>query len=235
MRTLFVVLLIANGAFFVLAAGYAGRYLPDGREPERMAQQISPEKIRVLPIDAPAKSAATASGLPARAVACVEFGGFSGDEARRVETQLDQIGITARLNVRKSEEQASYIVYLPPFPTRAAADSAAAELRRIGVNDFFIIQDAGPFKLAISLGVFRNEDAAKAELTTLSQLGVKNAKSGERSTSVLKNYYQVRNVDQDLLSRLNELRSQYPGSDLHDCPAPPAPPAAANATSSSGT
>lgn len=226
MRTLFVLLVIANGAFFVLAGGFAGRYLPDGREPERLTQQISPEKIRVLPSDAPVKTAALAA--PAvRTIACIEFGGFSGDEARRVEGALDQIGLTARITTRKSEEQAAYLVYLPPFPNKNAADSAAAELRRIGISDFFIIQDPGPYKLAISLGVFRNEDAAKAELTTLSQLGVKNAKSGPRNTTVTRTYYQVRDVDTELLRRLGDLRNQYTGSDIHDCPAA--------AASSSGT
>jgi hypothetical protein len=227
-RTLFILLILANGAFLVLAGGFAGRYLPDGREPERMSQQIAPEKIRVLPPEGPAPIATTSTSGSTRVLACIEFGGFSADEARRVETQLDQSGMTARLSVRKSEEQASYIVYLPPFPNRNAAEGAAAELRRIGVTDFFIIQDAGPFKLAISLGNFRNEDAAKAELTTLSQLGVKNAKAGERSVTVPKTYYQVRNVDRELLGKIAELHTQYPNSDIHDCPVAPAP-------SSSGT
>ncbi len=231
MRLLFVLLLIANALFFVLVQGYAGRYLPDGREPERLSQQIAPERIRVLTPDAAAKAAPSAAAAPAvKLIACVEVGGFTGDEVKRVEGQLDGLGIANRVAVRKTEEQASFMVYLPPFPNRAAADSAAAELRRIGVNDFYIIQDNSPLKLGISLGVFRTEDAAKAELTTLAQQGVRNAKSGPRATTVARNFYQVRNVDPDLFAKLNDLRSQYPGEELHDCTTAPTA-----ALSSSGT
>lgn len=222
MRILFALLVIANGVLFALHAEVFGRVLPDGREPERLAHQISPEKLTILPQDADVK--AVASAAP-RTLACIEWGAFNPDDAARAGTTLDGLGLTSHTSSRRSDESASYIVYLPPFKSRADAERAATELRRIGVNDFFVIQDPGPFKLAISLGVFRTEEAAKAQLTTLSQLGVKNARTGERPTTVAKVYYQLHNLEPENQLKLAQLKTDFPGQDLHDCPA--APPAAA--------
>jgi len=236
-KSLFTLLLVANLGLFSLQAGYFGHIIPDGRDPARVLEQISPEKLKLLPVDAdinakpaPAAAAAQAAPVAAKTIACIEFGGLSGEDTRRAEAQLQIVGLGGRYSQRRSEEAAGYIVYLPPFKTKADADRASAELHRIGVNDFFIVQESGPYKLAISLGVFRTEEAAKAELTTLSQLGVRNAKTGERTTTVAKTYLQFHNLEPEMGARLSEMKAPFPGADLHDCPA-----TATTAGSSSGT
>jgi hypothetical protein len=233
-KTFFSLLLILNFVFYALEAGYFGHVLPDGRDPARSQDQISPEKLNLLPPDADAKApvaqAAVAAPVAVKTLGCLEVGAFTPDDARRAELQLGGMGLTGRFSERRTEEAAGYIVYLPPFKTKADADRASAELQRIGVTDFFIIQENGPFKLAISLGVFRTEEAAKAQLTALSQLGVRNARTGERSATVAKIYLQLRNIDSETGARLGELKAPFPGVDVHDCPAAPA-----SAGSSSGT
>ena len=236
MKTLFVLLVAANIAFFAVKEGYLGPLLENGREPSRLTSQLNPEKIRVLPpepegeIHAPV---AIAPPPPAKVntVACLEFGGFAGEDAKHVESQLDAIGVGSQMTVRKSDEQASFLVYLPPFKSKADADRATLELKRIGVNDFYVILDNSPFKLAISLGVFHSMDAAKAHLTSLSQLGVKNAKTAQRTTTVTKNYYQIHDVGPELAAKLATLRSSYPNQDFHEC----APTVADAVVPSSGT
>jgi hypothetical protein len=152
-------------------------------------------------------------------MACVEFGGFNPDEAKRVEPLLATLNLGSRLTQRHLDDQATFIVYLPPFKTKPDADRAAAELRRIGVSDFFVIQDPGPYHLAISLGIFHNEDAAKGLLTSLSQQGVRNAKTGERPSTISKTYYQMRPGDPALLLRLADIHNQFPNQDIHECAA----------------
>ena len=62
MRIAFLVLLIANGLIFLWGFGQHGE--PEGREPARMAQQVAPEKLRIVPPEAllqpPPAPAATA-------------------------------------------------------------------------------------------------------------------------------------------------------------------------------
>ncbi len=240
MRIIFFILLVANLALWGAQEGVFGPIFSGASEPERMSHEIATEKIQLIAGDInEAKAAQLPPAAQQGAVACVEIGGFSGDDVRRAENQFDSLGITDRLTLRKTDEQASYIVYLQPFKSKADAERAAAELRRVGVTDFFIIQENGPYKLAISLGIFHSEEAAKAQLTSLTQLGVKNAKTGERLTSIAKTFYQLHAVEPDLAIKLNEMKSQYSNVDVHDCPTTSATTGAAAAgtttVSSSGT
>jgi hypothetical protein len=263
MRLLLMLLIAANALLYAYQDGDLGQGVAEGHDPARLADQIDPDKIRLISVPGTsspiasagssgsaaggaggtsgAPSAATAQAEP-KAMACVEFGGFNPDEAKRVEPILASLNLGSRLSQRHLDDQATFIVYLPPFKTKADADHAAAELRRIGISDFFVIQDAGPYHLAISLGIFHNEDAAKGLLTNLSQQGVKNAKTGERPSTISKTYYQMRPGDPALLLRLNDIRSQFPNQDVHECAASGVTAAAGAAssldkvaTSSSGT
>ena len=74
----------------------------------------------------------------------------------------------------------TYWVFVPPLSSKQDADRKAAELKKLGVPEFFIVQDSGPNRLAISLGIFSSEEAAKERLDALRALGVRSAKSGER-------------------------------------------------------
>lgn len=58
MRIAFLVLLLANGMIFLWGIGQRGQL--QGREPERMAQQLAPEKLRIVSPEALPPAAATA-------------------------------------------------------------------------------------------------------------------------------------------------------------------------------
>lgn len=67
LRALVVLLLLANGLFAVWSVGGFGSALPppgaSQREPERLTQQLRPERVQVLPpgVAAPASAAASAA------------------------------------------------------------------------------------------------------------------------------------------------------------------------------
>jgi hypothetical protein len=48
MRIAFLILLLANAFLFIWGQGYLGTQ-DAGREPGRMAQQLAPEKLHILP------------------------------------------------------------------------------------------------------------------------------------------------------------------------------------------
>ena len=87
-----------------------------------------------------------------------------------------------------------------PQGSKANADKKAAELKRLGIDEFFIISEDGPNKFAISLGVFKNEEGAKNYLEILAKQGVKTACAAERETRVAKTIFTLRGVD-DVKSR----------------------------------
>ena len=221
MRALFLLLVAANLALFAWSRYYAA---PDGAsDPEPARRQVTPESIRLLagpelaglpllkprPSTDPAPAGATGS--------CAEWGGFSVAESPRAEQALEPLALGARLSQRRSEEKAGWWVFIPPQGNRPAAQKKTAELKALGIDDYFILQEENNMRWAVSLGVFSSEDAAKARLEALRAKGVRSAQSGERDTLVTKIWLQVRGADAALQARLKEIAKSLPGTELREC------------------
>jgi len=225
MRVAFLVLLLANLALYTWL-----RYGTSEAEPVPLSRQIAPEKLKVVapaglppvsavtkpPAPAPAPAAAPAS--PAASGACVEWGSFTIADAARAEQALEPLALGPRLAQRRTEEQAGWWVFIPPQGNRQSALRKAAELKQLGVEEYFIVQEEGPLRWALSLGVFRTEESAQARLAALRGQGVRTARVGARDTTVPKVWLQVKGVDAPLQARLKEIARQVEGSELRDCP-----------------
>jgi hypothetical protein len=92
-----------------------------------------------------------------------------------------------------------------------------AELKGLGIDDFFVVQEDNPMRWSISLGVFRSEDAAKSRLEALKTKGVRSALTGERETQVPKVWFQVRNAEPAVQLKLREFAQASPGTELREC------------------
>lgn len=221
MRALFLALLLAN---LMLYAWW--RYgVPDNAAPAPLSRQIAPDKLKVVaPANLPPVSAAPkpapspALSAPTSPAACLEWGSFTVADVARAEQALEPLGLGARLAQRRSDEQAGWWVFIPPQDNRQSALRKAAELKQLGVEDYFVVQDEGPYRWALSLGVFRTEEAAQARLAALRGQGVRTARVGARETVVPKVWLQVKGVDAPLQLRLKEIARQVEGSELKDCP-----------------
>jgi hypothetical protein len=223
-RIVFFFLLLANLVFF----GWA--YFGTGRtadEPQLMEQQLNPQEIRLLSPDQVAKLAAERAKAvadrpkPPKApvIACLELGAFNPVDAPRVQQALDPLALGSRLSQRRADEIASYWVYIPPLRSRQSANLKAAELKKLGVDDFFVVQEDSKFRLAVSLGVFKTQEAANARLAELRKKGVRTARVAPKETPVQKVYFAIREVPDALVAKLNDLRQGFPGTELKDCPA----------------
>ena len=220
MRLLFLLLLAANLALFGWWAYYAPSDATADPEPQR--RQVSPEKIRLLEGKelkalAATKPAPAAGAAPAAAGACIEWGGFAVAEAPKAEQALAPLALGARLSQRRSEETAGWWVFIPPQGNRAAALKKTAELKTLGIEEFFILQDEGKMRWAVSLGVFSSEDAARKHLEVLRAKGVRSAQSGERDTQVVKIWLQLRGADAGQQAKLRESAQGFPGTEIRDC------------------
>ena len=219
MRMVFLLLVAANLALFAWARYYAAA---DGAtDPEPPHRQIKPESIRLL-------NGPELAGLPALKPkpapqaqapgACIEWGGFALAEAPRAGEALAPLALGARLSQRRSDETAGWWVFIPPQPNRAAALKKTAELKALGVDDFFVIQDEGRTRWAVSLGIFSSEEAARSRLEALRAKGVRSAQTGERETQVAKIWYQARGADAAQQARLRETAQGFPGTEGRACP-----------------
>jgi hypothetical protein len=224
MRAFFLLLVFANVAFFAWA-----RYLSPAdatADAAPLARQIEPDKLRILgageaPAPKPAARPTTAAAPAApSAAACLEWGSFTLADAPRAQKALEPLSLGARLGQRRTEETAGWWVYIPPQGSRQNALKKAAELKSLGVEEYFVVADEGPFRWGVSLGVFRNEDAALARLASLRRLGVRTAEIGARETIVPKVWLQVQGVDAALEVQLKDIARQVDGSELRSCQPP---------------
>ncbi|HYI85647.1 MAG TPA: SPOR domain-containing protein [Burkholderiales bacterium] len=220
MRALFLALLFANLALYAW-----WRYgVPENAAPAPLSRQIAPDKLKVVapanlpPVSATKPPPSPPVPAPAAAAACLEWGSFTVADAPRAEQALESLGLGARVAQRRSEEQAGWWVFIPPQANRQSALRKAAELKELGVEDYFVVQEDGAFRWALSLGVFRTEEAAQARLAVVRGQGVRTARVGVRETVVPKVWLQVKGVDAPLQLRLKEIARQVEGSELKDCP-----------------
>jgi len=99
----------------------------------------------------------------------------------------------------------------------AAGQPKTAELKALGIDDYFILQEENSMRWAVSLGVFSSEEAAKTRLEALRAKGVRSAQTGERGTQVTKIWFQVRGADPAIHVKLKEFAKALPGTELRDC------------------
>ena len=207
MRTLVFLLLLANLTLFA----YIRLDSVGGGEGVRLSQQLQPEKIKLLTTQqvaalGPAKVASLAD-------VCVEWGPMSESDRVRAQTRLEPLELGKLVTQRKVEMIANYWVFIPPLANRAAVDSRVAELKARGVRDILPVE-FGPQRLAISLGVFRSEEAAQARLAALQAQGAQTAKVGARAQSVQQTVLIVRDPPAQAMARLKEMQGDFQGSEI---------------------
>lgn len=222
MRLVFLALVLANVAFFAWSR-YPEHTQP--AEPTAQAREIQPEKLKIVPpAELPALPPTTAkpTAAPAAAAsaasACLEWGSFTLADYPGAEKALEPLGLGSRLGQRRTEEIANWWVFIPPQGSRQGAIRKAGELKALGVEDYFIVADDSDWRWALSLGVYRSEEAAHARIAALRAQGVRSAVVGPRETVVPKMWLQVKGVDASLEARLREIARQIEGSELRSCP-----------------
>ena len=183
MRVLVFLLVLGNVLFLAYAGGYFGG--PDNPDAERVGQQLMPERVRVVgygqspPARADVeKAVAEAPPPPAEPEElCLAWEHLPADEADRLASTLAEKLAGIRVERRAVPvEGAGWWVMVPPLANKAEADKKVGELKELGVNDLFIVHDAGPNQFAISLGVFSTEKGGQEHLGRLKAKGVKSAK-----------------------------------------------------------
>jgi len=207
LKTLVFLLLLANLTLFA----YTRLDSVGSGEGVRLGQQVQPDKIKLLtPQQVAALGPAKVASL---ADVCVEWGPIADTDRPRALAGLEPLDLGKLLSQKKVEVITNYWVYIAPAASKAAADKRVAELKAQGIRDVAAL-DAGPQRFAISLGVFRTEDAAQARLAALQEQGVKVAKVGPRAQSVQQSVFVVRDPPAPAVAKLKELQNDFQGSEI---------------------
>jgi hypothetical protein len=218
----FWTLLAANGVLLAYSQGVLGNFKGNEREPARIRAQLNTDKLVLLSaarVRPAPPAAATAAAAPAAPLACLAVGDFAAAEARRFEARLAPLALGERLSrkVLGGSEPTSHMVYIPPQGGKEAADRKAAELKALGVDNYFIINDSSALKWGISLGVFKTEAAAQTLVATLGKQGVHSARVFARGGQAGKVEFQLRAIDAATRAKVDEIAGSFPAVDTRAC------------------
>jgi len=208
-RTLFLILVFTNVAFF--ASRYYAEYFPS-RGADPVAQQLQPERIKLVAPDELARM------VGRRQAACVELGPIAAGDAVRAEEAVSGIAAGLKVSQRRVDEAGRWWVFVPPLATRQAATQRIAELRRQGIEDSSLISDDPQWRNAISLGVFRSEDAANKRADELRKRGVRGVEAAPHEGPGARVYVQLRDAPEPVRGKLAELKESFPGAEIRECP-----------------
>lgn len=226
MRLAFFLLLLINVALYPFVSGLiAGK--GDGSEPLRMASQMKPDSIRILPSDAPSPAAETVAapdvantvvaGSEAPAV-CRALDGLSREQVDALNARIGAEQLLLQLSESEQTETTAWWVHIPDMQTRQLAERKQAELRALGVREMIVMADpADPQKLAVSLGLFKTEAAAKELLATLNGQGVRSARIAPREGRAGRYRIEVRGAGPDLAALFDSFPALDETTERTDC------------------
>lgn len=208
MRWLALLLLFANlglaGYLALIAPGQRGLHGAHGLE-------LNADKVMQVH--------ATGDASRSGAVACLEWGPLAAAELKSAQEQLAGLQV-AKTIVRESPPTPVWWVHLAPARTREEADRRVRELDDLGVRDARVVTDDG-YRNAVSLGIFRSEDAAAAHQARMREIKVRNSVVVQRSDLLKFSTIVVVEPTSALAAKLVELSGAFAGSRIKAaaCPA----------------
>jgi hypothetical protein len=215
LRLLVLALLLANAAYFAYSRGLlapVGLAPAQQNEPQRVAQQIKPEAVRVIPGEEARRIEAAASAP--KPPECLQAGLFTDAEAASLKQSLDAWP-AGSWSVDAATEPARWIVYMGKYTNAAELEKKKAELRERNVIFDAVANPA--LEPGLSLGGYPSEAAAKQQLEALTQKGVRTAKVVQEKPEAKGQLLKLPAVDDTLRPRLDDLTSALAGKPLKAC------------------
>lgn len=226
LRILVAALLIANLGFYAWSEGWLDnivgvRSIGD-REPERMARQLHPELVRILPsgeaasavaIAGPASAPGTGTGI------CVEAGPFSDAEVGTAQAAAKGALPGAGLTDVKADKPGSWMVYMGRYADREALTRKEAELRRRKLP-YEEVRNTAALAPGLSLGRFDDRNAAVNALNEFAQQGIRTARVVEIAPASSSHLLRIANADGALAGQATALKLAALGKGFAACAKP---------------
>lgn len=218
LRVFAAAVVVANLLFYAWSQGWLSPAVEPPhhgeREPQRLALQVRPEAVRVLPVPSAASAAAERS-------ACLAAGPFSDADVGIAEAALLSVGVPAAAWQRDTVQQpGAWLVYMGPFADAAAVRMKDEELRRLKL----VAEEVrAPVDLAPGLALSRHASKAAADeaLQQFTDRGVRTARVVSVPPPPLQHWLRVARADARLQERL--LALQPPAFSVPFAPCPPKP------------
>jgi hypothetical protein len=214
LRLVALFLLLANAAYFAWSQGLL---LPWGfgpaqqSEPQRLAQQIRPESVRLLKPEE-VRRLETAAAVP-RPAECLQAGPLDDAQVQSVRALLDPWP-SGSWSFEPQVEPARWIVYMGKYASADLVNRKKAELRQLGIS-FEPLSNA-TLEPGLSLGGHASEESAKQQMDALVERGVRTARVLQERPELRGQRLVLPAVDDALRPRLDELKPVLNGK-LRPC------------------
>ncbi len=231
LRLLVLLLVLANAGYYAFSHGLLAAYgfAPLSQaEPQRMAQQIRPEAVRVLtPAEtaqqadvvampmAQAASHALSSAAASTATECLQIGLFNEEQTVVLRDRLVIALPAGSWALESVLEPARWMVYMGKYNSADAAIKKQSELRGLGVS--FVTLSNAALEPGLSLGNFKTQAEADAELARIAKKGVKTAKVIQEKAEQRGQRLKLSAVDTALRNQLDGIKAQLAGKAFQSC------------------
>ena len=189
LRSLALVLLLANALLLAALSGVLDTGVDSEREPERLQRQQQTDLVRILSpqaasaaleaasaASAASSQAAAAAASSAMATVCLEAGPFSAADAAAAERSLHEAGLApGSWQVQRQDDGGAFMIYMGRYADRETLLRKLAELKRMKLNAEDL-HSAPALQPGINLGHFDNLAAANAAMAQMAQRGVRTAR-----------------------------------------------------------
>ena len=227
LRVLVLLLVLANAGYYAWGRGLLAPYGfgPIAQaEPQRMAQQIRPETLRVLtPLEARQIEAGTPTSAlistPAASISsvveCLQVGIFNEEQTVVLRERLGQALPAGSWVLESALEPARWMVYMGKYTNADAVTKKRGELRGLSVS--FEALNNPTLEPGLSLGRFDSQAAADTDLARIAKKGVKTAKVIQERAEQRGQRLKLAAVDAALRSQLDAIKPQLAGKALQAC------------------
>ena len=223
LRLVVLMLVLANAGYYAWAHGILAPFgfAPTAQtEPQRVAQQIKPDALRILtPKEtslAQQSIAPTPSvGSPGAATECLQVGVFNDEQTLVLRERLTSTLPAGRWQLESVSEPAKWVVYMGKYASADAVSKKQSELRGLGVS--FEALSLATLEPGLSLGSFQTQAEAELALARIAKKGVKTAKVVQERAELSGQRLKIAVVDADLRSQLDNIKPQLAGKALKSC------------------
>lgn len=146
---------------------------------------------------------------------CLEWGEFSGKDLNRAEGALAEMKLADHLAQRTVEYNTGYWVHLPSAKNKTQLKRKVEQLKKLGVEDFYVMQEKPHWVNVISLGVFKTREAADKHEASLKKRGVKSTIVGERKSKLKFVVFQLKQLNAEQNVHLRKLQKEFENSELN--------------------
>lgn len=231
LRFIVLALVLANAGYYAYSQGLLAAYgfAPATQtEPQRVEQQIKPDMLRILnmqdgpqveslsppPPPPPPQSPASASSMTS-ALECLQVGMFNEEQTMVLRDKLVSTLPQNSWVIESALVPARWIVYMGKYNSDESVLKKKSELRGLGVS--FEALNNIALEPGLSLGTFKTQPEAEAELVRIAKKGVKTAKVIQQGAEQRGQRLKLPAVDAALRSQLDAIKPQLAGKTFAVC------------------